>query len=88
MQINKKSFILLAILSLLVMSPIGLVLVAFLQEKSISDLFFAHNLSWAVQFLAGITYGVVGAMAAISLLKISYFEPVKSFFPKLSGVSN
>lgn len=62
------------------MSPIGLVLVVWLQEKTIYNLFFAHNLSWTVQFLVGTTYGIVGAMAAISLLKIPYFEPVKFFF--------
>ena len=62
------------------MSPIGLVLVVWLQGETIANLFFATNLSWTVQFLAGITYGIVGAMAAISLLKIPYFEPVKSFF--------
>ncbi|MGB0931354.1 MAG: CPBP family intramembrane glutamic endopeptidase [Chitinophagales bacterium] len=77
---NRKAFVLLAILSLLVMSPIGLLLVVFLQEESISHLFFSSNFSWISQILIGTTYGIVGAATATSLLKISFFKPVKSFF--------
>jgi len=80
MQLDKKAFILLAILSLLVMSPIGLALAVFLQEKSIFDLFFSSNFSWMAQILIGTAYGIAGAAIATSLVKIPFFEPVKSFF--------
>ncbi len=80
MQINRKVFVLLAILSLLVMSPIGLLLVVFLQEESIFNLFFSSSFSWVSQILIGTAYGIAGAAIATTLLKISFFAPVKSFF--------
>ncbi|MEZ4887345.1 MAG: CPBP family intramembrane glutamic endopeptidase [Chitinophagales bacterium] len=80
MQINQKTFKLLAILSLLVMSPIGLVLVVFLQGETLSHLFFSSNFSWTTQVLIGTGYGIAGAAIATSLLKIPFFAPVKSFF--------
>lgn len=78
MQINRKSFVLLAFLTFIVMSPIGLAMVVFKQEKSIAELFFSSNFSWLMQLLIGAVYGIGGALIATSLIKIPFFQSVKS----------
>jgi len=82
MQTSRRLFFVLGFLTLFGFSAIGLALVYFFQERSITDS-FATNIGWHWEVLYGAGYGLAAGFLAWRLVMTPMLQRVKSFFGEI-----
>lgn len=87
MKINRRTLFLLSLLTLLGLSGIGLLLILWLQEHTIVEI-FTYGSSLYVQIPLGLVYGIAGAVVGILLISQPWFENEVEVFEEIISKVN
>ncbi len=78
---RKKIFMMLAWLTLIGFSAIGLLLIYFFQDQSIPDLFL-KPMHWGYQLLIGAVVGYISAILALKVIHLPWLAETNQFYTK------
>ena len=79
---SKKSFFLLALLTLIGFPLAGLPLIYFFQDTPILSLFDSET-AWHLEIIYGLLYGLIAAMIAWQIVMLKYLRDVRLYFSSL-----
>lgn len=83
-MISKKTILLLALGTLVVMGGLGIVLIPYVRNIEINTFFIGTEPLW-LQVLIGISFGIVTAMAGWQIVELPQMKKIKLFFAELIG---
>ncbi|NNC85260.1 MAG: CPBP family intramembrane metalloprotease [Bacteroidia bacterium] len=79
---RKRIFMLLAWFTLIGFSAIGLALIIFFQEQSLSALFL-EPMHWGLQLLIGTVVGYISAILALKVIHLPWLQETNQFYTNL-----
>ena len=81
-MISKKTILLLALGTLIVLGGLGIVLIPYIRDIEIDAFFIGVEPIW-LQALIGISFGIVTAMAGWQIVELPQMSKIKIFFTEL-----
>lgn len=82
MQINRKTFFILALVTLIGFSIIGFVIIGLFQARSIESV-FSQGAPWPYQLFRGAVFGTIAVLTLLWIIRHPIMDTSRDFFTKL-----